>query len=159
MLTHAGIQLQTKDHKQPLTSFTYAWAPTTEVTKPLDWTTISNEDVQYNHIRCYELQEGNNLSEVVAKVNSNQCAQALILINTENSYHIDPKFLTGKEQLKLPILVLTSKSGKTLITALSQYPQNTEAKVLKFPIQVQSTGAVGDSSLTKTSQPATNGKH
>ena len=160
MYIHAGLQLRLKGKKQSLESFSYTWALTTKVPRTLDWTTLSKENIPLTkHIRYHPLllQDGKSLPEFVGTLNSDQYTQALILINTDNTYQIDPKIFSGDEQWALPILMVTSESGKQLDTILSRYPQNTEVKVSLTSIHAD---AEADSSLTENwINVKQNGKH
>ena len=62
---------------------------------PVDWKPLVTDDVQAQHIRCHELQEGDELSMLVANFKG-QHAKALILINTQDNYSIAPQFLEGR---------------------------------------------------------------
>ena len=62
---------------------------------PVDWKILVTDDVQSHHIRCHELQDGDELSMLVSNF-KDQHAKAVILINTQNNYSIVPQFLESK---------------------------------------------------------------
>ena len=65
---------------------------------PLDWTTLvtfdAHEHVEAHHIFCYQLKIGDNLSILVPSFQQ-RCVEAVIIINTENSYSISSFSLEG----------------------------------------------------------------
>ena len=62
---------------------------------PVDWKPLVTDSIESQHIRCHELQEGNELSMLVANFKG-QHAKALVLINTQDNYSFAPQFLEGK---------------------------------------------------------------
>ena len=62
---------------------------------PVDWKPLVIDDVESQHIRCHELQEGDELSMLVANFKAKH-AKALILINTQDNYSIASQFLEGR---------------------------------------------------------------
>ena len=133
IIDYTGLQLRLKDQEQPLNRFTYTWAPTTLVPQSINWTSVTAEDVQYDHIRCHILQEGDDLPLLVTALDANLYSRALILINITNNYHIDPVFLSAESHWNIPIVVITTDDGNVLTDLLKQHPLAIEARVTTEP--------------------------
>ena len=136
-----------KDKEQPLESFSYTWALASRVQQSLNWELVTTEDIQCNHIRCHTLKEGDDLPVIVTSLDTNSYVQALILINCEKNYQIDPKFLLTETHHSIPILLITTDDGRVLTELLKQHKLKVEAKVIlesgepvqPHPIPVSST--------------------
>ena len=89
---------------------------------------------------------------LVTSLDTNSYAQALILINVENNYQIDFKFLSAETQWNIPILLTTTDDGKVLTELLKQHKLKVEAKVILKsgePVQPQPVP------IDSTAEPAT----
>ena len=83
------------EHANPLATFSYALYPCIDKYMPVDWILLVANKVQGQHIRCHTLQQGDNLSFLIATSKAQQ-AEAIILINTQDNYSIAPQFQEGR---------------------------------------------------------------
>lgn len=141
----SGLQLRVKGHDQPFLTFDYALSPLTENLAPVDWKILVTEDVQSQNIRCHDLQAGEKLPSLVTQYQQ-AYAMAVILLNSEESYSLDPAFLEGGERSSYPVLVLKHSDGMRLLHALDRYEgQDVLARVdvVESTVDSQSQGSVG----------------
>ena len=109
------------DQDLPFESFTYALSPLTDKLTPVDWKLLVTEKVESQHIRCHELQAGDNLSELIASFQKAH-ALAVVLINTSDSYILQSSFLEEtKQESQFPVLVLTKSDGVELLKKVEQF--------------------------------------
>jgi len=124
-----GLQLKLDGQDRPFASFTYALSPLTDKLAPVDWKLlVTTEDIESQHIRCHELQTGDNLSELVARF-QNSYAVAVVLINSTNNYSLHPTFLPGTQEGSFPVLLLTNTDGKALLSKVEQFEENVFARI------------------------------
>ena len=95
---------------------------------PVDWKLLVTEDVESQHVRCHELQAGDNLSELIAGFQK-ACAVAVVLINTSDNYILHPSFLLGMQECHFPVLVLTKSDGIKLLKKVEQCKENVLARI------------------------------
>ncbi len=69
----------------------------------------------------------------ISRLNSDSNACGLILCNTESSYSLSPELLKGQTDWKIPVMVVTSESGRDLQEILSKHPGKVEVEVLLSP--------------------------
>ena len=142
-----GLQLKLDGQDRPFASFTYVLSPLTVKLTPVDWKLlVTTEHMEYQHIRCHELQAGDKLPQLIAsfkKIN----AVAVVLINTTNNYLLHPSFLSGTQECHFPVLVLTKTDGKALLSKVEQFEENVLARIcvegfVDLPMQqiLQKTG-------------------
>lgn len=121
------MKLDSQDH--PIAFFTYALSPLTYKLVPVDWKLlVTSDDVECQHIRCYELQDGDNLPELIAGF-LKACAVAIVLINTTDDYILHHSFLSGMQECHFPVLVLTKSDGMELLKTMKQHQDNVLAKI------------------------------
>ena len=108
------------DQDLPFESFTYALSPLTDKLTPVDWKLLVTEKVESQHIRCHELQAGDNLSELIASFQKAH-ALAVVLINTSDSYILQSSFLEETQEGQFPVLVLTRSDGVELLKKVEQF--------------------------------------
>ena len=100
-----------------LHKLTYKWAPFTSKAYPIEWKRLVNHEVTYRHIRCHQLKKEDDLPFRMASMDSAPCTEALLLINTENDYDVNPHI---QEKPIFPVLVVTAESGQLLMEALDK---------------------------------------
>ena len=123
-----GLQLKLNGQDLPFASLTYALSPLTNKLVPVDWQLIVTEDVRSQHIRCHELQDGDNLRELIAGFRKAYTV-AVVLINTSDNYILQPSFLSGAQRSYFPVLVLTKSDGKELLKKVEQCKENVLARI------------------------------
>ena len=123
-----GLQLKLDGHEHLFASFTYALSPLTDKLAPVDWKLLVTEDVESQHIRCHELQTGDNLPELIAAFKK-AYAVAVVLINTSEDYSMNSSFLTKKQESPLPVLLLKRSDGMTLLNKIELHKENLLAKI------------------------------
>ena len=122
--------MRQKEQENPLGSFDYVWAPTTAEPQPFSWTSFTTESVQFDHIQCYYLKEGDDLPVIVTQLDNNPSAMALVLVNTENTYNIGPNYLPESgTSWAFPIIVVTSETGDKIRTILGEHSEKVEVEV------------------------------
>ena len=115
------MQLKLDDQDLPFESFTYALSPLTDKLTPVNWKLLVTEKVESQHIRCHELQAGDNLSELIASFQKAH-ALAVVLINTSDNYILQSSFLEETTQeSQFPVLVLTKSDGVELLKKVEQF--------------------------------------
>lgn len=118
-VTVTGLQVKVND-EETQQSFEYRWASIQQTPQSLDWTPVTKNDATYDHVRCYQLQTGDNLPFLLAHLHSSPSTTALILINTENSCVIRSSLLPKDQVSTFPVLIITHESGKVLTTLLEE---------------------------------------
>ena len=122
-----GLHVKIKGQQQSLHYCTYVF---TENPQPIDWIDITDHEVTYQHIRCHQISTQNeDLPCLISTLESDGLAVALILINTESSYQIQPRLVSQAWSVNIPILLVKSETGHFLQQLLNQYGRNVEAKV------------------------------
>lgn len=118
----AGLQLRIINRKETSQSFVYSWAPISQARCSFDWTPLSKLEVTNQHIRCHQLQVGENvtlaLNYLLANLNSCAGMVALLLININNTYDIEASLPPRSEVSPFPILIVTSETGKAINSIL-----------------------------------------
>ena len=124
-----GLQLKLDGQDRPFVSFTYALSPLTDKLAPVDWKLlVTTEDTESQHIRCHELQTGDNLPELVASF-QNSYAVAVVLINTSDDFTLHSTFLAGTQEGSFPVLLLTKTDGMALLNKVEQFEENVFARI------------------------------
>ena len=124
-----GLQLKLDSQDLPFASFTYALSSLTDKLAPVDWKLlVTSGDVESEHIRCYELQDGDNLPELIADFQE-AYAVVVVLINTTDNYILQPSFLSGTQECHFPVLVLTKTDGKALLSKVEHYEGSVFARI------------------------------
>ena len=123
-----GLKVKLQGEKEPRVCFTYAISPFMDKAINMDWKCISNEDVQSQHIRCHELQSGDNVFELFHQFKKAH-SKALILINTQNNYSLDSEFVEKIEKGWYPIVVITKDDGAVLTQLIESHVDQVEAKI------------------------------
>ncbi len=91
-----GLKLRLQGQTALLADYTYALFLLTDKYMSVDWNImVTADDVQSHHIRCHQLQVGDELSMLVSNFKK-QHAKAVILINTQDNYSIALQFLEGE---------------------------------------------------------------
>ena len=120
-LVATGLHIKVKGNEEKVYDFTYKWAPFTSSAYPIEWMPLVNIEVTYPHIRCHQLKEGDDLPFLMANMDSAPSTEALLLINTEDSYEINPKFLPLEEKSMYPVFTVTAETGQVLLEALDKF--------------------------------------
>ncbi len=91
---------------------------------------LNVQTVSHYHLQCHVLQEGYDLPMIIASLDSDSSARGLILCNTESSYNL---LFKGQTDWKVPVMVVTSETGRELQKILSKHPGKVEVEVLLSP--------------------------
>ena len=118
-VTVTGLQVKVND-EEAHQSFEYKWALIQQTPQSLDWIPVTKNDVTYDHVRCHQLQTGDNLPFLLADLASSPGTKALILINTENSCVVRSSFLPKDQVSIFPVLIITHESGDVLTFLLEK---------------------------------------
>ena len=94
----------------------------------MDWKLLLTEDARRQHIRCHELQDGDNLRELIASFQK-AYAVAVVLINTSDDYILQSSFLSGAQRSYFPVMVLTNSDGIDLLQIMKQYEKAVFGKI------------------------------
>ena len=126
-------------------SFTYALSPLTDKLTPVDWKLLVRKDMEYPHIRCHELQAGDNLQQLIAGFQKAH-AVAVVLINTSDNYSLHPTFLSGMQEGHYPVLLVRNGDGMVLLNIVEQYEQNVLGRISveSFSMPVGTLQETGD---------------
>ena len=145
-----GLQVRPVEHQDSTPQyFTYQWSHVTDSPQKLDWITITERDnCPEEHIRLYQLTKYTDLQLLMATADPSSAA-ALLIINNKNSLEIDRSFFPrGDDVWPVPVLVVTSDTGKRLKGVLSSCPSGeAEALVEIEPRQVSSEYIVNTTTL------------
>ena len=125
---NVGLKVKLQGEKEPHVWFTYAFTPFMDEAIKMDWKCIAIEDVQSQHIRCHELQPGDNVQELFHRFKKAH-SKALVLINTQNNYSVDSEFVKEIERGRYPIIVVTKDDGTALIRLIDAHVDQVEARL------------------------------
>jgi len=102
--------------------FSYALSPLSK--EPVDLEKMiwhRTYPIQSEHIRCHVLVPDDNIPQLVAKYH-HEHAQAVILINNADNYSLASPSLCGDApQVDIPVIVVSSQNGETLMSTLDEY--------------------------------------
>ena len=88
----------------------------------LDWTVIISEEVVCQHVRCYELQEGDDIPKLITNFRE-ELAVAVVLVNTDDSYVLQNVCSISK-QVSYPIIVVNRKEGLKLLKMVEDHSES-----------------------------------
>ena len=94
----------------------------------MDWKLLVTENVGCQNIRCYELQAGDKLQELITGFQETN-AKAVVLINTSDDYFLHPSIWTETKKTSFPVLVLTKSDGMKLLNVVDRHKENMLAKI------------------------------
>ena len=125
-----GLVIEVEGDDKLLTC-SYGWATinTLETPANIDWLPLSKLELDYPHIQCHLLHDQDDISVLTKHLGGNKNTVAVIVINTENSYQIDPKHFPDEVKSPIPVLVVTPETGQMLNEALDQLKKVVKAKV------------------------------
>ena len=84
---------------------------------PIDWLCLTTEgEKEIENIYLHELAEGHQLVNILAGIRH---AKAAVLINTTNSYELAEEFVTGIEEVRFPVVIITRKDGSDVLNYTS----------------------------------------
>ena len=135
----AGLQLKSAQSQKLLDCFSYVLSPFTKEPVSLE-KMIWHQDYQIGseHIRCHVLKLGDDIPKLIAQYHQ-ESAQAVILINTANSYILASPSLYGDVQMNIPIIVITSFDGERLLSVINDCaPGGVLAQIVPGLLRVQS---------------------
>ena len=130
--------------------FSYALSPLTK--EPVDvekriWHRA--HPIQSEHIRCHVLTQNDKIPQLIAQYHREH-ARAVILINDADNYTLASPFLQGDaQQADIPVIVVTSQDGETLMTTLDEYKHPPLAHIV--PSNSGSFGYMSSPGKTRTS--------
>ena len=128
LFTLPGFLIKPDGQTSPTASFTYAFSPLTTDAAPMDWKLLVTENVGCQNIRCYELQAGDKLQELITGFQETN-AKAVVLINTSDDYFLHPSIWTETKKPSFPVLVLTKSDGMKLLNIVDRHKENMLAKI------------------------------
>ena len=110
---------------KPELKYTCAWAPFCESREPVEWVTLSKSAVTPPNMLLHKLEEGSSafLKSIVGHTPS---TKALLLINQDNTFEVDTKFLAKVGYPSMPVLVVTKEVG----VALSKLVEETITNIM-----------------------------
>ncbi len=113
--------------------YTYSWAHINASSTPqaLDWLPVSLQEETTDHIRCHHLhrESAPDASLLRATLGSSSSTKAVIVINTENSYQVDPKYFPEEAKWLVPVFIVTSDTGQTIMDTISSHEGEVSAKL------------------------------
>ena len=111
--------------------FDYAWPPFCSTPRNLKWLGLSRHQVMYEHMQLYELNHGQSLSFFLSTLGSMTSARALVLINVDDKYKLNERFLpaTPDGGPCIPTIVVTRKTGLELLEILRLYGREVQVQV------------------------------
>ncbi len=123
--------IKVKDERKPQL-YTYSWAHINASPTPqaIDWLPVSLQEETTDHIRCHHLQrESVDVPLLMATLGSSSSIKAVIVINSENSYRVDPKYFPEEEKWLVPVFIVTSTTGKMIMDTISKQEEDILASV------------------------------
>ncbi len=66
---------------------------------------------------------------LVATLGSSSSIKAVIVINTENSYRVDPKYFLEEEKWLVPVFIVTSNTGQMIMDTISNQEEDVLASI------------------------------
>ena len=130
----SGLQLILPNEKSPFRAFTYALGPTTRGINPVKRKVIVLETVEGDHVIVHKLQPEDRLAEKVSDYRST-FVKAVVVVNTADSYELDPSHIEGMDESNFPVLVLSASDGHDLLNCLEHF----EDRDVLCDIEVEST--------------------
>ena len=145
------MQLKSAKHQKPFKCFSYALSPFTKEavdSEQMIW--HKDYPIQSEHIRCHALAQDDNIPQLIAQYNL-EYAQAVILINNADNYTLASPSLCGDEpQVDIPVIVVSSQDGETLLSTLDEYKHPGE--VIAQILPVDSAGSTSTLGRVKSSK-------
>ena len=137
-----GLKLKIKSQSsgQKL-EFDYVSAPFCSSLRSVDWTDLTTAEVTYNHIRLHQLKEEDSLGYFMTTMASVPAAQAIVLINWDNSYLLNKKTYPDGLVPPTSVLVVTKETGRELLRLVTENLRNVEAKFDLSPSPVLSAAS------------------
>ena len=122
-----GLQLKSAKHQKPFKCFSYALSPLTK--EPVDMEKMiwhRDYPIQSEHNRCHVLNLDDNIPKLIAQY-KHEYARAVILINNADNYTLTLPSLHGDApQADIPVIVVTSQDGETLMSTLNEFKNSRE---------------------------------
>jgi len=140
-----GLQLKSAKEQQSFKCFSYAPSPFTK--EPVDVEKMiwhRAYPIQSEHIRCHVLVPDDDIPQLIAQYHREH-ARAVILINNADNYTLASPSLHGDApQVDIPVIVVTSQDGETLMSTLDEY--NHPGEVIAQIVSKHSESSTGKTS-------------
>ncbi len=112
--------------------YTYSWAHINASSTPraIEWLPVSLQEQTSDHIRCHNLRrESVDAPLLMATLGSSSSIKAVIVINSENSYRVDPKYFPEEGKWLVPVFIVTSDTGQMITDTISKHEGEVSAKL------------------------------
>ena len=140
-----GLQLKSAKEQQSFKCFSYA--PSFFTKEPVDVEKMvwhRAYPIQSEHIRCHVLVPDDDIPQLIAQYHREH-ARAVILINNADNYTLASPSLHGDApQVDIPVIVVTSQDGETLMSTLDEY--NHPGEVIAQIVSKHSESSTGKTS-------------
>ncbi len=113
----------------------YAWAPFTARRCPVDWLTITMSDVAQDHVRCLQVSDEDGQLCLLSALDDGSSAQAVILINSNDSCYIEDSIAQENDKWSVPVLVVGSSTGLSIQKLVVEHERKVEVKADLQPTQ------------------------
>ncbi len=121
-----------KDGRKPQLCCTYSWAHINASPTPqaIDWLPVLLQEETTDHILCHHLRrESVDAPLLMATLGCSSSIKAVIVVNSENTYHVDPKYFPEEEKWLVPVVIVTSDTGQMIMDTISQHDGKLSAKL------------------------------
>ena len=122
VVLYVGLQLKSAKEQNPFKCFSYALSPFTK--NPVDLEKMiwhRTYPIPSEHVRCHVLAQDDDIPQLIAQYRL-EYAVAVILINDVDNYALaSPSLHSVAPQAGIPVIVITSQDGETLLSILNEY--------------------------------------
>ena len=119
VVLYVGLQLKSAKEQNPFKCFSYALSLFTK--NPVDLEKMiwhRTYPIPSEHVRCHVLAQDDDIPQLIAQYRL-EYAVAVILINDVDNYALaSPSLHSVAPQAGIPVIVITSQDGETLLSIL-----------------------------------------
>ena len=122
--------------------FSYAWTPFTESPSPDvtdQWIELSEKDVGFKHIR---LENVNDHLETGIDAAEGSNAVAMIVINDNDNYTLNPELVQHASKGSFPVVVITRKDGNKIKELIKKHGSEGMSAMLRSATEGEYTTAM-----------------
>ena len=129
------MKLRLKSGEGEEFGFDYVSAPfSSHSLRAVPWVDFTLGEATYPHIRLHQLTEEDSLSLFISVLASIPATLAVVLINTRDDHELRAKFAPRSDSAEqggcpVPMLVVTSETGREMMRILSENERNVEGTV------------------------------
>ena len=108
-----------------LASYTYAVAPGIGSIHPLrKQVVVLRTDIKVDHVYVHELKPSESLSNILSNYCRGKHTKAVVLVNTEESFTLDRKYLKDFEgsRSSCPVIIVKCSDGENVVSILKKKP-------------------------------------